>query len=157
MRYTDKFFQKETFGPINSPTWLKRALALLLILSLALLLGGWRQVTGRTIDPKHVARIENGKTTLHQIKAWFGDPKEVERTPEGKVFKYYSFKDAPPVIKSKLEREVDEQSSSPFFVDEDKKVKRVPLKKEGKILQSTLTIRFKPDGETVMSHEYKEH
>jgi hypothetical protein len=41
-------------------------------------------------------------------------------------------------------------------MDEDKKVKKVPLKKQGKIPKSTLIIRFKPDGETVLSHEYRE-
>ncbi len=44
-----------------------------------------------------------------------------------------------------------------MVIDENKQIKKAPLKTEGKILRSTLTVRFKPDGVTVMSHEFKEY
>ena len=43
-----------------------------------------------------------------------------------------------------------------LLLDDDKKIKKPKIKTEGKILRSSLTIRFKKDGDTVMSHEYKE-
>lgn len=130
--------------------------ALLGILLLSLILGAWRDVTGNTINPRYVARIKDGQTTKHEILLYFGDPAEVERTPEGLIFKYASYKDAPPEV-SRREREPEEQSTSPFFLDEDKKLKKVQVKKEGRVLRSTLVIRFKPDGVTVLSHEFKEY
>ena len=48
------------------------------------------------------------------------------------------------------------QSDQLYLLDDNKQIKKPPLKTEGKILKSTLLIRFKPDGQTVMSHEYKE-
>jgi outer membrane protein assembly factor BamE (lipoprotein component of BamABCDE complex) len=138
------------------PPLLSRAALLLGVLALALVFGAWRDVSGNTINPDYVSRIKDGQTSKHEIILLFGDPQEVVRTPEGRIFKYISYKDAPQ-FSSKLERQVDEQAATPFFLDEDKKIKRVPLKKAGKILKSTLIIRFKPDGNTVLSHEYKEY
>lgn len=129
---------------------------LLGILLLPLILGAWQDITGNTINPRYVERIKDGQTSKHEILLLFGDPKEVERTPDGLVFKYASYKDAPPDVSTR-EREPNPQSQSPFFLDEDKRVKKVPEKKEGKILRSTLLIRFKPDGETVLIHEYQEY
>jgi hypothetical protein len=54
-------------------------------------------------------------------------------------------------------REINPQSDQQMVIDENKKIKPAPLKTEGKILRSTLTVRFKPDGLTVLSHEYKEY
>ncbi len=130
----------------------------LAVLVLPLLLGAWRDITGDTINPRYVERLKDGVTTKHEVLLYFGQPQEVERTPEGPVFKYTSYKDAP-VTSSKAERkhEVESQyQSSQFFMDEEKKVKKVPIKKQGKIPKSTLIIRFKPDGETVLRHEYRE-
>jgi outer membrane protein assembly factor BamE (lipoprotein component of BamABCDE complex) len=137
--------------------FLSRGAILLGILLLALPVVAWRDISGNTINPKYVSRIKDGQTKKHEILLLFGDPQQVERAPEGQVFRYVSYKDAPALPSSKLERQIDEQSTVPFYLDEDKKIKRVPLKKEGKILRSTLIIRFKPDGETVLSHEYKEY
>ena len=137
---------------------LRRMGVLLGVLLLPLLLGAWQDITGNTINPRYVERIKDGQTSRHEILLWFGDPKEVERNPEGPVFKYYSYKDAP-VEPSRKDREISDQSavpSTPYFLDENKQVKKVVTKKSGKILHSTLTVRFKPDGETVMSHEYQE-
>jgi hypothetical protein len=126
------------------------------LLALGLMVVAWQDISGNTINPRYVQRIKDGQTSKHEIMAMFGDPKEVERTPQGPIYKYFSYKDAPPKLSSKMEREVTEQSSSPYFLDEEKKVKKVTKKTEGKVLRGILTIRFKPDGETVLSHEYEE-
>ena len=149
-------------GRINHRQWLRitpRWVIILGLLLLPVLLGAWSDVSGNTINPRFVARIKDGQTTKHEILLFFGDPKEVERGPEGLVFKYVSYKDAPPMGMSKgfFDREINEQSPNPYFLDEDKKVKKVPTKTESKVPLSTLTIRFKPDGETVLSHEYQEY
>jgi outer membrane protein assembly factor BamE (lipoprotein component of BamABCDE complex) len=129
---------------------------LLLVLALPLILGAWSDVSGNTINPRFVQRIKDGQTKKHEILLYFGEPKEVERTAEGPVFKYISFKDAAP-MGVKQERTPEQQSSHPYFLDEEKKIKKVEPKRENKVPRSSLTIRFKPDGETVMSHEYKEY
>ncbi len=136
---------------------LRRLIPVCAILLLPVLLGAWRDITGNTINPNYVKRIQDGKTTKTEILAFFGDPKEVDKTDLGPVYKYFSYKDAPaddlPYRHEK--RQIQEQSDK-LYVDENKQIKKVPLKTEGKILRSTLTVRFKKDGETVMSHEYKE-
>jgi len=119
-------------------------------------MGAWQDLTGKTINPRFVERIQNGKTTKHEILLYFGEPQETHRTPEGMVFIYKSFKDAPAMPYRPEDRKINPQSDQPLVIDADKQIKKAPLKTQGKILRSTLTIRFKPDGETVMSHEYKE-
>jgi hypothetical protein len=123
---------------------------------LPLILGAWQSMTGKTINPRFVARIQDGKTTKHEIMLYFGDPQEIQRTPDGLMFIYKSFKDAPAMPYRPEDRKINPQSDQLMVIDENKQIKRPPLKTEGKILHSTLTVRFKPDGETVMSHEYKE-
>src|SRR4030042_204714 len=135
----------------------RRGLILLLIFILPLILGAWRDISGNTINPRYVTRIKNGVTTRHEILLWFGDPKDVDRTPEGNIYKYESYKDAPPPVSSKLYKEPNEQSMSPYYLDDDKRIKKKVPKTQGSVLKSTLIIRFKPDGETVLSHEYQEH
>jgi hypothetical protein len=138
--------------------WLRRRLTpFLLVLVLPLFLGAWKIITGETINPNLVGRIQDGKTTKTEIFAYFGDPKEIERTPEGPIYKYMSYKDAPAMPYRPEDRKPAEQSDVPFLLDDTHHVKKPPVKTEGKILRSTLTIRFKADGETVMSHEYKEY
>ncbi|MBM4294955.1 MAG: hypothetical protein FJ126_08645 [Deltaproteobacteria bacterium] len=139
-----------------------RALALsLAVMLLPLLLGAdWKGATGQTINPRHVQRLKNGVTTKHEILLYFGEPQEVIRTPEGPIFKYASFKDAPALPTKPEDRQpvmTHQESSNPFYLDEKKQIKTLPRKKEGKELRSTLSIRFKPDGETMMSYEYKEY
>jgi hypothetical protein len=119
-------------------------------------MGAWQDMTGKTINPRFVERIKNGKTTKHEILLYFGEPQETHRTPDGLVFVYKSFKDAPAMPYRHEKREINPQSDQLMVIDDNKQIKKAPLKKEGKILHSTLTIRFKPDRETVMSHEYKE-
>jgi len=136
---------------------LKRHGAVLMgLLLLPLILGAWQSMTGKTINPRYVERIQNGRTTKHEILLYFGDPQETHRTPDGLVFIYKSFKDAPAMPYRHEKREINPQSDQIMVIDENKKIKKAPLKTEGKILHSTLTVRFKADGETVMSHEYKE-
>jgi hypothetical protein len=86
----------------------------------------------------------------------FGDPQEIDRSSEGVTYKYKSFKDAPAMPHRPEKREINPQSDQIYVLDPNKQIKKAPLKTEGKILRSTLLIRFTPDGQTVMSHEYKE-
>ena len=136
--------------------WGRMGLVLMIML-LPGLLGAWRIISGDTIDSRHVSRIKDGKTTKQEILLLFGDPQEIDRTPEGVVYLYKNFKDAPAMPYDPSKRKINPQSSQPFVVDESKHIKKAPLKTKGKILKSTLHLRFKPDGETVMSHEYKEY
>lgn len=143
----------------NPGNFLRPGAVLVVLLLLPLIMGGaWESMTGKTINPRYVERIQNGKTTKHEILLYFGDPQETQRTPDGLVWVYKSFKDAPAMPYRHEKRDINPQSDQLMFVrDEDKKIKKAPLKTEGKILHSTLTVRFKADGETVMSHEYQEH
>jgi len=131
-----------------------QTLALILGLSISVL--AWVDISGNTINPEYVARIKDGKTTKNEIMLLFGEPQEVQRTQTGLVFTYHSYRDATMPAFSK-EREINEQSTVPFFLDDNKTIKKVPVKKKGKILHSTLTIRFKPDNYTVEQHNYKVH
>jgi hypothetical protein len=135
---------------------LRRIAAVLMILLLPGLLGAWRIVSGDTIDRRHVERIKDGQTTKNEILLLFGEPQEIGRTPDGLTYTYKSFKDAPAMPYKPEDRKIATQSDQLYIIDDQKQVKKAPLKTEGKILRSTLLIRFKPDGETVMSHEYKE-
>jgi hypothetical protein len=129
----------------------------LAILLLPLLLGAWRDVDGNTINPKYVERIKDGQTTKQEILVLFGDPQELRRTPEGVIFKYKSFRDAPMLTPYKHdERKIAAQSDQIYLLDDKKQIKKPVIKTEGKILRSTLEVRFKSDGQTVLNHEYEE-
>jgi len=135
----------------------RRITAGLMILLLPGLLGAWKVISGETIDRRHVERIQDGQTTKNEILLLFGDPQEIDRTPEGVTYTYKSFKDAPANPYNPKDRKIAPQSDQLFLLpNDDKKIKKPPLKTEGKILRSTLLIRFKPDKQTVLSHEYKE-
>ena len=135
----------------------RRIASVLMILLLPGLLGAWKVVSGETIDRRHVERIADGKTTKNEILLLFGEPQEIDRTPEGVIYNYKNFKDAPAMPYRPENRKINPQSDQLYVINEDKQIKKAPLKTEGKILKSTLVIRFKPDGQTVMSHEYKEY
>jgi outer membrane protein assembly factor BamE (lipoprotein component of BamABCDE complex) len=135
---------------------LGRLVPIVLILILPLFLGAWRDASGNTINPNYVKRIENGKTSKHEILLYFGDPKEIEKTDGGQVYKYFSYKDAPAGLPYQHDKRKIQDQSDQMYLDDNKQIKKVPVKEEGKILRSTLVIRFKSDGVTVMSHEYKE-
>ncbi|MCX5890824.1 MAG: hypothetical protein NTY36_15465 [Deltaproteobacteria bacterium] len=136
--------------------FLGRLVSIVLLLLLPLLLGAWQEAGGNTINPNYVKRIENGKTSKHEILLYFGDPKEIEKTDSGQVYKYFSYKDAPAGLPYQHDKRKIQDQSDQMYLAEDKQIKKVPVKEEGKILRSTLVIRFKSDGVTVMSHEYKE-
>jgi len=147
--------QPEGGRPSARLRW-RRIASVLMILLLPGLLGAWRVVSGESIDRRHVERIQDGKTTKNEILLLFGDPQEIDRASEGVTYTYKSFKDAPAMPYRPENRPINPQSDQLFVLNEDKQIKKPPLKTEGKILRSTLLIRFKPDGQTVMSHEYKE-
>jgi len=148
--------QPEGGRPSARRRW-RRIASVLMILLLPGLLGAWRVVSGESIDRRHVERIQDGKTTKNEILLLFGDPQEIDRAPEGVTYTYKSFKDAPAMPYRPENRKINPQSDQLLVITEDKQIKKAPLKTEGKILRSTLLIRFKPDGQTVMSHEYKEY
>jgi hypothetical protein len=149
--------QPEGSRPAAGRRW-RRIASVLMILLLPGLLGAWRTISGESIDRRHVERIQDGKTTKNEILLLFGDPQEIDRSPEGIIYQYKSFKDAPAMPYRPEDRKIAPQSDQRYLLpDDDKKIKKPPLKTEGKILRSTLLIRFKPDGQTVMSHEYKEY
>jgi hypothetical protein len=149
-------FQREGGRPATRQRW-QRFAAVLMILLLPGLLGAWKVMSGETIDPRHVERIQDGKTTKNEILLLFGDPQDINRTAEGVIYTFKSFKDAPAMPYRPEERKIAPQSDQKFLLDDEKKIKKPVVKTEGKILRSTLIIRFKPDGQTVMSHEYKEY
>jgi hypothetical protein len=129
----------------------------LLLLSLPLLLGGWKEVTGRRLNPRYIERIQDGKTKKHEILVLFGDPEEIQRSPEGLVFIYRTYRqvEAPP--SREIYKPPAPQSTSIYALEEGAREEKKPVKKGPvKEVASTLTIRFGPDGETVQSHEYKE-
>ena len=64
----------------------RRIASVLMILLLPGLLGAWRVISGETIDRRHVERIQDGKTTKNEILLLFGDPQEIDRTPEGIIY-----------------------------------------------------------------------
>ncbi len=128
-----------------------------MILLLPGLLGAWKIISGDTIDPRHAERIQDGKTTKNEILLLFGDPQEIDRTPEGVTYTYKNFKDAPAMPYRPEDRKIAPQSDQLYLIDDNKQIKKATVKTEGKILKSTLLIRFKPDGQTVLSHEYKEY
>ena len=135
----------------------RRIASVLMILLLPGLLGAWKIVSGETIDRRHVERIADGKTTKNEILTLFGDPQEIDRGSGGITYTYKNFKDAPAMPYRPEDRKIAPQSDQLFLLpDDDHRLKKPPVKTEGKILKSTLLIRFKPDGQTVMSHEYKE-
>jgi hypothetical protein len=129
----------------------------LLLLGLMLLLLAWRDITGNTINPRYVERIQDGQTTKNEITLMFGEPQEIKRIENGVVYTYKSFKDAPALPYDPKKRQPNPQSSQLYVIDEDKTVKKTETKTEGKVLRSTLIIYFKPDGQTVAGHEYTEH
>jgi hypothetical protein len=137
-------------------TWRRLAL-IFTILLLPGLLGAWRIMSGETLSPRLVANIQDGKTTKQEILVMFGDPQEIDRTSEGVTYLYKNFKDAPAMPYKWQDRKINPQSDQLLVIDSDKMVKKAPVKTEGKILRSTLLIRFKSDGLTVSSHEYKEY
>ncbi len=128
------------------------------VLVAMLFLGAWHDFTGNTINPNFVKRIQDGKTTRNEILLWFGDPKEIQKTEIGPVYKYFSYKDTPPDMPYRPEnRKIAPQSDQLYTLADNNKIEKPKIKTEGKILRSTLTVRFQGNKDIVMSHEYQEH
>ncbi len=127
--------------------------AVVAILALPLLLGAWKGAAGQSINPNYVERIQDGKTKKPEILTWFGDPQEVKRTPEGVVYIYQTFRAKQGGLQ-KDTRDIKPAADTPFQLEENLKMK--PRKADPtQELESSLIIRFKPDGETVQSHQYQ--
>ena len=88
----------------------RRITWVLMILLLPGLLGAWKVISGETIDRRHVERIKDGKTTKNEILLLFGDPQEIDRTPEGVTYTYKNFKDAPAKPYNPNDRKIAPQS-----------------------------------------------
>jgi hypothetical protein len=134
-----------------------RGLALaLMVLALPLLLGAWKIIMNKGINPSYVERIEDGKTQRHEILTLFGDPQETKRTPEGIIFVYKTFrpKESPRRKNKESGASVAQSVDSPFSLEQT--LKRSHKEAPAEELSSVLTIYFKPDGETVQSHAFKE-
>jgi|WetSurMetagenome_2_1015567.scaffolds.fasta_scaffold308295_2 hypothetical protein len=135
-----------------------RGLALaLVVLALPLFLGGWSITRTKGINPSYVDRIEDGTTKKSEILTLFGDPQETKRTPEGMIYVYKTLrtKETPHGKKKKDDVSVAPSVDSPFTLEET--LKRKPKEGPAQELESMLIIHFKPDGETVMSHEFKQY
>jgi len=137
-----------------------RGLALaLVVLALPLLLGGWSITRNKGINPSYVERIEDGKTKRSEILTLFGDPQETERTPEGMIYVYKTFR---PKENVKKKPKDDQRPIGLSSVDSPQELEerlKHSHKQEGppQELGSMLTIHFKSDGETVMSHDFKQY
>jgi hypothetical protein len=129
----------------------------LVVLALPLLLGAWKIIMNKGINPSYVERIEDGKTKKSEILTLFGDPQEVKRTPEGMIYVYKTFrpKESPHRKDKENDASIAPSVDSPFTLEETLKRKH----KEGPAqeVSSILTIYFKADRETVQSHEFKEY
>jgi outer membrane protein assembly factor BamE (lipoprotein component of BamABCDE complex) len=136
----------------------RRVTLVLLVLLLPVLVGAWRINVGDTINPKYVKQIKDGKTTKMEIMTLFGDPQDVRRDANGGItYVYRCYRDAPATPYKPWERKINPQSDQILALNPNHQITKVPLKKKGTILKSTLLVRFKSDGTTVMSHEYKEY
>lgn len=132
-----------------------RGVALVLVvLTLPLFLGAWKIVMSHDINPAYVERIQDGKTKKHEILTLFGDPEEIDRTPEGIVYIYKSFRDKETLPKRGRTVKSTPQDS-PYFTEDWQKNKSA-RKVSDKEVASMLIIHFDRDGETVRSHEYKQ-
>ena len=135
----------------------RRASLVLLILAVTLL-GAWKIIMGDSINPSYVERIQDGKTKRHEILTLFGDPQETKRTPEGLVLIYKSYRNKETLPRQDTRKSKNVVADNPYFQEyQMSEVQSTKKKGSNKELASSLTIRFKPDGETVQSHEYKEY
>src|SRR5208337_819463 len=101
----------------------------LLVLFIPLLLGwSWKDASGITINPRFVERIQDGKTTKQEVLLYFGDPKEIERSPDGLVYKYFSYKDAPALPYRPELRQPQEQSTSNYLLEDNKQLMKPEVK-----------------------------
>jgi hypothetical protein len=136
---------------------IQQAALVLLVFTLPLFLGAWKITTGRNINTAYVERIQDGKTKKHEILTLFGDPDEVDRTPEAVVYIYETYRNKETL--PKRERQLKSAPpDSPYFREDwlKEKKKREAAAAANKELDSRLMIRFDREGQTVQSHEYKQ-
>ncbi len=136
-----------------------RGLALaLVVLAMPLLLGGWQINTHKGINPSYVDRIEDGKTKRSEILTLFGDPQETKRSPEGLIYVYKTLRTKETAQSKKKKGDdvsIAPSVDSPFTLEET--LKRKPKEGPEQEVADMLIIHFKPDGQTVMSHEFKQY
>jgi hypothetical protein len=143
-------FTFKKMGPAH-----KTALVLV-VLSLPFLLGAWRISRGRAINPTYVERIQDGKTQKHEILTLFGDPDDIDRTPEAVVYIYKTYRDKE--VLPKRERRIKSTvQDSPYFQEDWIKEKAEREAGETKELDRMLIIRFDPEEQTVKSHDFKQY
>jgi len=135
----------------------RKTALVLLVLCLPFLLGAWKITMGRSINPAYVERIKDGQTPKHEILTLFGDPDEVDRTPEAVVYTYKSFRDKG-VLPKREQKVKSVIQDSPYFREDwlEKKKEREAKEEKGKELDRRLIIRFDPKGQTVQSHDFQQ-
>ena len=136
------------------PNKVRQAGLVLLLFAVPLLLG-WKFGMDKGINPRFVERIEDGKTKRHEILTWFGDPKEIERLPDGVVYVYKAMRPKAELPRRKAP-EKNGPAIDPNALDKTPITKKTDSEESAQELARTLIIRFKPDGETVQNHDYKE-
>jgi hypothetical protein len=125
------------------------------VFALPLLLG-WKFGMDKGINPRFVERIEDGKTKRHEILTWFGDPQEIQRLPDGVVYVYKAFRPKQETPRRK-ERDATGPPRDPNALEHSPPIaKKTSSEEPEKELARSLIIRFRPDGETVQNHDYKE-
>ncbi|MFW6112936.1 MAG: hypothetical protein ACOC8G_01320 [Thermodesulfobacteriota bacterium] len=135
----------------------RKTTLVLLVLTVPFLLGAWKIVMGRDINPAYVDRIKDGETPKHEILTLFGDPDEIDRTPEAVVYTYKTYRDKE-VLPKRERKAKSAPQDSPYFREDwlEKKKEREGKKEGGKELASRLIIRFDPQGQTVQSHDFQQ-
>jgi outer membrane protein assembly factor BamE (lipoprotein component of BamABCDE complex) len=129
----------------------------LVVLTLPFFLGAWKIIMGRSINPSYVEHIRDGKTQKHEILTLFGDPDEIEHTPEAVVYVYKTFRNKETL--PKRERQVKSAvQDSPYYREDwlEQKEARERKAARNKELASRLIIRFDREGTTVQSHDFKQ-
>lgn len=135
----------------------RKTALVLLVLAVPFFLGAWKIVMGREINPAYVDRIKDGKTPKHEILTLFGDPDEIDRTPEAVVYTYKTYREKKVLPKRERKVKSAPQDSPYFREDWLKEKKEREAKQEGtKELDRRLIIRFDPKGLTVQSHDFKQ-
>lgn len=132
----------------------QKAVFVVIMFTFPLFLGAWKIITDRDINPNYVERIKDGQTKKHEILTLFGDPEEINRTPEGLVYTYKSFRNKK-TLPSRQEKGPKFAQDSMYHKENFNEKKSTPTS-SAKEPESVLTIRFDKDGETVRSHHYKE-
>lgn len=133
----------------------RQAALVLVVLTLPFFLGAWKIILGRSINPTYVERIRDGQTQKHEILTLFGDPDNIERTPEAVVYTYETFRKKE-VLPKRQRQAKSAVQDSPYFREDWLERKREREAVDDKELASRLIIRFDPEGQTVQSHDFQQ-